>query len=323
MNTLDLLVILACLVLAAFFAGIETGIISIHRVRLRHRVKSGSRSARILQDFLDHPDRLLGTVLVGVNCCLVVGSVFAARIGMRLHPHWGVPISSVIMTLLFLIFSEYLPKAWFQSRPLERSLPFARLLKLFSHLLRPIILLINGVTNWLIPRAPAQARARQPFLSREDLKQLTRDLAQHGELPAAERKMIHRVFELASRTAGQIMIPRAQMGVLSSAATVGELLEAARRTGFRRFPLWSDERKAFAGIVNVADVLSAGEPNPADRAADFMRVPQFIPDYMPVDEILPRMRHGRQAVCLVTNIQSQVVGLLTTEDVLEEIVGNL
>ena len=320
MTTIEIVLMVACMAMAAFFSGIETGVISIHRVRLRHLVERSSRRARILQGFLNRPDRLLVTVLVGTNLCVVVCSVVGASLATYALPEWGKAVSSIIVTIIFLIFSEYLPKAWFQARPLERSLPFADVLQVSYFLLRPIGVVINGVTNLLAPKTVGHhARIRKPFVTREDLKTLTHELSQHGAISPEEHQMIDRVLELSRSVAGRIMKPRSGLVVVNDTTTVGEMLETARRTGFRRYPVYAERAKRFIGIVNIADVLSAGPEDMKCTVADYMRSPQFIPDYMPVDDILPRMKRTQQAMLLVTDAHSQVIGLVTTEDVLGEI----
>lgn len=320
MTAVELGLIFVCMAMAAFFAGIETGVISIHRVRLRHMVESGSRRAKILRNFLNRPDRLLVTVLVGENMCVVASSVVAASLASDILPEWGKSVSSVLMIALVLVFSEYLPKAWFQARPLERSLLFADMLHVSAYLLRPVGAVINAVTNLLVPKpGPHHARIRKPFVTREDLKTLTYELSQHGAISQDEHMMIDKVLELSSKVAGRIMTPRSKMVIVNDTTTVNEFLGIARQSGFRRYPVYSERENRFVGIVSVADILSAGPEDMACSVVDYMRSPQFVPDYMPVDDILPRMKRTQQAMLLVTDAHSQVVGLVTTENVLGEV----
>ncbi len=317
------LVIVICMLGEAFFSGMETGMISIQRLRLRHLVDEGSRRARILQNFLDHSDRLLGTTLVGTNICVVIASVLAASVAAAFYPAWGKLISSVVMTAMLLVFCEYIPKAWFRSRPLERCIEFAHALRLSWIALRPLGAAVIWLTRCIVPRSSRGDRDGQPFVTRDDLKILTKELGEDGVISPRERTMIHRVFELSSRTAGQIMIPIDQMTLVHASTTVPELLQKTRGCGFTRLPVYSEQEKKFTGIVNIFDVLSSGAGPNGGCAADYMRTPQFISENMPVDDILPRMRSLRQPMCLVTNADSNAIGLVTTEDVLEEIVGQL
>jgi len=317
-----LLIILLCLIGHAFFAGIETGVISIHRMRLRHFVRKGSRNARILESFLVDFDRLLGTTLVGTNICLVVPSVAATSIALRLDVPGAEGLSSVIMTLVVVVFTEYLPKAWFHSRPLERCTRFAGLLRISEVILMPISVAVLGVSKLISPGENKAFRKPDPFVTREDLKLLAREGEEDGVLSAKERYMIHRVIELSGKTAEDVMVPREKMVVAYADMRMPEFFALARECGLTRLPVVSRITGDFVGVINVFYVLSTGKEDDTRTVVDFVRPPQFIPASMPVDDILPRMRGGRQPMSLVTRGED-VIGLVTTEDILRTIVGKL
>lgn len=320
---LSLILIVGCMCCEAFFSGIETGMISIHRMRLRHFVRQGTPGAALLQEFLDSPDRLLGTTLVGTNICVVVTSVVAASLASRTLGEWGEPVSAVVVSLTLLTFCEYLPKAWFHGRPLDRSRRFVRLLRVAELALRPIAVLVVGLTRLLV-RGPSPAFSKPvPFVTREDVKLLARDGEKNGVLSPEERVMIHRVMELSGKRASQIMIPRDKMVVVNTETTLSEFFAKARESGYTRMPVFDEAQGAFTGIVNVFYALS---PQPLDTnrtAKDFERPPLLIPEDMPVDDIFPRLRRLRQPMALVTDDDGAVIGLVTTADILSEIVGKL
>lgn len=317
-----LLVIVVCLTGHAFFAGIETGVISIHRMRLRHFVRKGSRNAHILESFLVDFDRLLGTTLVGTNICLVIPSVAATSIAVRLGVPGGEGVASVIMTLVVVVFTEYLPKAWFHSRPLERCTRFAGLLRISEVILMPISFAILGITKLFSPSSKKAFRKPDPFVTREDLKLLAREGEEDGVLSAKERYMIHRVIELSGKTAEDVMVPRDKMVVAYDDMHMPEFFALARECGLTRLPVLSRKTGDFIGVINVFYVLYGGKQPDTRTVADFVRPPQFISADMPVDDILPRMRRGRQPMCLVAQGED-VIGLVTTEDILRTIVGKL
>jgi len=320
---LQIAVGLLCMTAAAFFSGIETGVISIHRLRLRHFVKLRQRAARILQDFLDEPDRLLGTVLIGTNLSVVTASVVATSVAIHLMGPWGEAVASVLTTVVLLIFCEYLPKAWFHVRPYERCARFAELLLLADIVMRPLSRAIIWLSRWLLPGPAASLTDADPFLSKDELKTLAGQGEQAGTITARERSMIHRVFDLSSKRAADIMVPRQKIQQVEPETPLAEFFEIARRSGLTRLPVHDRRTEKYVGIVNVFNAVSAGRDATGKTVAGYMRPPMFIPDSMPVGAILPRVRRFKQPMCLVTNAQNQVVGLLTTDDVLQEIVGKL
>jgi CBS domain containing-hemolysin-like protein len=292
-------------------------------MRLRHLVEEGDRAARILQSFLDRPDRLLGTTLVGVNLCIVVASVLAASSGRAAIGAWGEAAAGAVMTVTILIACEYLPKAWFQSQPLRRCRPFAVLLQFSWRLLRPVVGVLNWLTQWIIPSAAKESTAHPLFATKDEIDLLAKEGEAHGVLSPKQRLMIRRVVDLAHKQARAVMTPREKIISVAAQASVDECLAAARDSGFTRLPVFDRDQGLFVGIINIFDVLSEPSGSPRRRARDFMRSLLLIPEDTPLPEILPRLRLGRQPVCLVVNARSEVAGLVTTEDVLQEVVGKL
>ena len=320
---LQVLVLLACLGGQAFFAGMETGVISIHRMRLRHFIKQGSRPANILLGFLEESDRLLGTTLVGTNLCVVILAIVSAGIAVRFLGTWGEVLSMAVVSILVLTLGEYLPKAWFHARPIERCTRFAGALQFSEMAFRPLSGFVVWLTRGLVPGPSRTFSEPAPFVTREDLKILAHEGEKDGVLSPRERFMIHRVFELSGKTARQIMTPLAAMTYVDANLPVDGFFTVARSSRFTRIPVRDPAQRQFIGIVNVFHVLSSGEDTRDKTVTDFLRVPLFVSERMPVDDILPRLRRSRQPMCFVRDSANEVIGLITTEDILEEIVGQL
>jgi CBS domain containing-hemolysin-like protein len=226
------------------------------------------------------------------------------------------------MTVIIVLFAEYLPKAWFRSRPLERCERFAGLLRVTEIIFYPISFVIIGLARLISPGKKSTFAKPTPFVTREDLKILAKEGEKDGVLSPKERDMIHKVIEMSARKASDIMIPRDKMVVAYRSMPIPEFCALARESGFTRMPVIDRSGNRFCGIINVFHVLAANKNHDDKTVADFMRPPQFISDQLPVDDILPRMRRGKQPLCLVRKADS-VVGLVTTEDILRVIVGKL
>ncbi len=317
-----LFIILICMIGSAFFSGIETGVISIHRLRLRHFVRQGSTNAKTLEAFIQNFDRLLGTTLVGTNICLVIGSIVAATLAVKTNLPGGEATSSIIMTILIILFGEYLPKAWFRSRPLERCERFAGVLRISELLFMPLSFAIIGIARLISPGEKNTFAKPAPFVTREDLKTLAKEGEKDGILSPKERDMIHRVIELSGKNAEDVMIPLDKITQAYNDMKIPEFYALARHSGITRMPVANRETGEFVGIVNIFHLLSAENEESDKTVSDFMRPPQFISAEMPVDDILPRMRRGRQPISLVKK-DNKVIGLITTEDILRIIVGKL
>ena len=320
MMTAEIFLLLFCLAGSAFFAGVETGVISINRLRLQHLVRRQVPGAKTVRHFLTHSDLLLGTTLIGTNLLHVVSAVLAASIGQQVAGAAGAAGAGVVLLLVMLVFCEYIPKAWFQAAPARRTLPYAGLLRAAAVLLRPLSFLVNLAIRLLLPRRVGQDVEDKMLVTREELLHLAREGERSGVLTKHESEMIHGVFDLTHKTCATLMTPRDKMAFVTSAATPAEILALARVREFNRLPVYDPDQKSFVGVVHVFDVLADDAPA-GKTAADYLRPPQLVASYLPVDHLLPRMRVTRLPLFLVTDDRYEVIGLITLEDVLREITG--
>lgn len=318
----DLILILICLLGAGFFDGMETGIISLNRMRLRHLAETGDRAARILQNFIQQPDRLLGTTLVGTNICIVVASVISANWSSQMPP-WIQTVNAMATTLVILVFSTYLPKAWFQSYPLERCRPFANPLRWSSLILRPLINSMNWITNWIIPSSIAPKATRALVATKDEIDLLAQESADHGSLSPRQRIMIRRVLELSSKTARHIMTPRDKMAMIPASADISVLIAKVRESAHTRLPVCDEDGITIRGTLNFFDVMAGCEDCMGGSIKPYIRPALFIQETTPLMESFAKLRLSKQSMCLVVNAQSEVIGLITNQNVLQAIVGNL
>jgi len=318
----DLILILLCLLGAGFFDGMETGVISLNRMRLRHLAETGDRAARILQNFLQQPDRLLGTTLVGTNICIVIASVISANWTAQMHP-WFQTLNAIATSLIVLVCAAYLPKAWFQSHPLERCRPFANPLRWSSLILRPLINTMNWITNWIIPSATAPKATRALVATKDEIDLLAQESADHGALSPRQRIMIRRVLELSAKTARHIMTPRENMAILPAAADMTVLMTKVRESTHTRLPVCEEDGKTINGTINFFDVMAGCEDCINGSIKPYIRPALFIQENTPLMEAFAKLRLSKQSMCLVVNTQSEVIGLITNQNVLQAIVGNL
>lgn len=318
----EIILILICILSGGFFAGMETGVVSTNRLRLHHLLLRKTRGAQTLQYFLEHPDHLLGTTLVGTNLSHVAISVLSADLAVRAFGRTGSLLAPVAVTVAILVFSEYLPKAYFQSNPSHRTLPLIGLLRFFGVIFHPVNRAIIFITGLVFPRLPSGELETAGFLTRDELKKLTSEMDSDSKLGRARRQMIERVFDLTHKTCRQIMTGREHMTVVEASATREAVIRLANSSGYSRIPVCEGGPDSIKGILNILDVLGDDTGLPK-KAADFMRPASYVNADTPADELLAHMRMMRQPMAIVTDSASRVLGLVTTEDVLEEIVGEL
>ena len=316
---LQIMAVLLCVMGEAFFSGMETGIISIRRLRLRHRLREGDVAARSLGYFREKPDRLLGTTLVGTNLCVVVASVLWANMAARLWGVAGQAAATVVLTVVLLVFGEFIPKAWFHAQPYVRSARFVRPLRVAWIVFRPFGLAMTWLAGLILPGRSSGKKDLCALANRGEFKLLATEGAQDGILTTEEREMIHRTIELTDKPARAIMTPLEDMATVSSAGSLEAFLSLARDLDFSRFPVRDPDTGRFTGVVAVLDVLAVAHRG--KKAIDSATVsPVFIPADTPADEIMPILRLAHQSMGLVTGADGAVIGLVTTDDVLRQIV---
>lgn len=324
METFGLLMfILLGLAASFFFAGIETGMVSLNRLRLRHQVERRDRRAMILAGFLEDTDRLLGTTLIGnnlANVMVAVGvSVLVARAGGR-----GYLIELVVTVLValgVLIVAEIVPKTLYRRYSFRLCESSADLLAAVAWLFAPAVV----VFSWLLrrfSRGPEEvARLTPAYLSREELKVLARQGAAEGQLTPDASAMIGSVFDFQLKTVQEVMVPLAQTVTVPPDLPVEQIFALSERTEFARFPVL--DRGRVVGIVNVYEILFDDRPYAGKTAADLMRPAQFVRGTDRVDHILPVLRASRHPISIVVNPAGEPIGIITIEDIVEEIVGDI
>ncbi len=318
----EIAVLAACFIGAAFYAGMETGVVSVNRLRLHHLVRRNRKGARIIQKFLDEPDSLLGTTLVGTNICHVAVSVTAASIATSLLGTRGLWVASPLVTVALLIGGEYLPKAWFRSYPAYRVIPFARILLVSRYVFYPIGMAVTTLARYAVPAPDPDQKKKEPLITREEIMHLTRESEQAGSFSADERRMIHGVLELTRKPCGSIMVPRDRMITVQADSSTDDLIQLVRDKGFSRLPVLDAAGNQFIGVTHIRDVLT--DPGRSRKTArDYVRPPQIVPASLSAEQVLPRMQQSRQPMALVADDRDEIVGLVTIEDILEEIVGTL
>lgn len=326
MIELKIVLLVVCLLFSAFFSGMETGIVSVSRLRLLHLVRNGDRNANLIFRYISDPDKLLGTMLVGNNIVNVIISTVLTALAIEIASQHSVAtaltVSSAISTIALLVFGEFLPKAWFSSRPLSRCLPFATLLRFIEWLLTPLSLIMLFITEHLLP-SDEQDGASGKIVTREHLQWLARNSEASGLISPLESLMISRSLALQTKTASTIMTPMSKVKALSPDSTLGDVSKLAISSGHGKFPVIDSVANECKGILYVQDVLARISGNPDDKVIDFVREPFYINNSARADDILPLLRHKGQRMAIVRDNAGVLQGIVTIDAILGIIVGNL
>lgn len=316
-----ILIILICVLGEAFFSGSEIAIISVDKLRLRHSAKAGHRPSRLALEMLKKPEWILGTTLLGTNIFTITSTtLISSQLYILLGP-MGIPIAIAIMAFTNWIFAEIVPKSVFQQLTNSLTPRIAYVLRGFSLLFFPLIWLFSKTAGLLASLfGGAKADLKVPFISKEELKLLMRMTTDKGDVKPSERKMISRLLTFTETEAQDIMLPLIDVAALSDKTFVKEAIQQFVQTKHRRLPIYSDRIDKIIGILNSFDIL---DENKNKKIKPFIRAAFYIPPTMSVSVLLEQLQSTGSNMAIVVDEFGGAKGIITIEDILEEVVGEI
>ncbi len=325
---LSLVVVLFCLLLSAFFAGSETALTASSRASMARLEKQGNKRAAIVNRLLESRERLIGALLLGNNAVNIAASALATGILLVWFGKAGVFYATVGMTTVIVIFSEVLPKTAAFNAPDRLALLAARPMQVVVKLLGPVLMGIEALVRWLLRFIGMHVGEDQQVLSaREELRGAVDLFHREGGVEKLDRDMFGGVLDLRELVLSDVMIHRTNMITLNADDPPAELVNAVIASPVTRMPLWRGNPENIVGVLHVKDLLRAlhavdGDAAKVDIAA-LLTPPWFVPDTRPVSEQLKAFRRRKTPFALVVDEYGEVEGLVTLEDILEEIVGDI
>ena len=316
-----LLAIFALILMSAFFSCSETAMMALNRYRLRHLVNEGHRGASRANLLLQRPDRLLGVILMGNNLVIFVAASFATVVGQRLlGDNFGPPVSAVLLALLVLIFAEVMPKTVAAQRPETLAFPSSYILQPLLKVSQPVVVFINVIANCLAAPMIARAKKQTDDLSADELRTVVNE---RTSLPRERQDMLLGILDLENATIDDIMVPRSAVAGIDIEDDATEIVDAIRGSEHTRLPVYRENINDVVGILHLrraARFLRQEEFTKADLVQE-TEEPYFVPKGTPLHTQLVHFQRERQRVGLVVDEYGDVQGLVTLEDILEEIVG--
>ncbi len=331
MDTYDWLaiaVVLVCLLISAAFAGAETALTASSRATMLQLAKQGDRRAAIVNRLLEARERLISALLIGNNSVNIIASSLATAVLIAWFGDRGVLYSSIIMTLLIVIFAEVLPKTVAFNAPDRFALAVARPIAWTVRLLTPALVAIEALVNWLLRRFGMQVGEGPSIISpHEELRGAVDLLHREGGVEKHDRDMFSGLLDLRDLTVSDVMIHRTEMITINADDPPEEVVKAALEAAVTRVPLWRGKPDNIIGTLHAKDLLRAIHAADGDLAkvdiAAVVRPPWFVPDIRPLSEQLKAFRRRKTQLALVVDEYGEVEGLVTLEDILEEIVGDI
>lgn len=319
--TLHLLGLCALFLLSAFFSGSETALTALDRLRLRYLVEKKRPGAARLETLLDQPDRLLSGILIGNNLVNIAASVFATALFIELYGDRAELLTILVMTPVLLVFSEVFPKTYAAQNAERVSFFILRPILLVLWLLAPLIWLVSGIAG-LLTRVFHRGVER-PLISEDEIRTMINVGEQSGVVAEEQRKMLHGIFELSQSRVRDLMVPRTEVVGIEVSTPFAEVLHQVQVARHSRFPVYEESLDNVIGIVHSKDILNyVDRPEAFDiRAA--ARPPYFAPESKRVESLLQSFRERHVHLAIVVDEYGGVEGIVTLEDVIEEVFGNI
>ncbi|MCX5801020.1 MAG: hemolysin family protein [Candidatus Eisenbacteria bacterium] len=314
-----LIVIAACVCLSAFFSGSETGVVSLNRIRLRHMIRSGDKRAERLSKLLVQQEGVLAATLIGTNLFNIIAAAVATVLLARNFGAASAIFSTLIVTPILVVFAEVIPKSYFRLRADTAMLSVCRPLSAATFVLTPFVRLTSFFVRSLFTFTGATKRS--PFVTREELKSIVRESAERGALRLRERDMLQGVLNFSKTVARDVMIPLREVASIEEKAGVGELGELVRSRGHTRIPVYRERVDEVVGFINVFDVLY--DEDRGDGMSRFVRPIPVVPEIKRLDRLLIEMLRARVPIALVVDELGTCAGIVTVEDIIGEIMGEL
>lgn len=310
------------IIISAFFSGSETGLISLNRYRLRHLAKAGNPGAARANRLLSRPDRLIGIVLLGNNFANILASSIATIIAIRLLGEAGVAVAALLLTIVVLIFAEVAPKTLAALHPERFAFPASFVLGPLLRAFYPIVWVINTIANGLLRIFGISASdAPTHTLSSEELRTVVNEAG--AMIPQRHQKMLLNILDLEKVTVEDIMIPRNEIGGVDLGDEWEDIVRQITNSQHTRLPVYRGDIDHVVGIVHLRNVLSLQRYGELTREnfAGVIREPYFIPEATPLNTQLLNFQKQRRRMGLVVDEYGDIQGLVTLDDILEEIVG--
>ena len=321
--SVQIVVLIILLFASGFFSASETALMAIGKIEVRHMVEQNVKGAKKLAKLLEDPNKLLGSILVGNNLVNIGASSLATVVATKIAGNAGVGIATGVMTILVLIFGEITPKSLSTQNTQKIALFVATPISIIVTVFSPIVRVLMFITNGMLRLFGVDPNATKPFITPDELKTIVNVSHEEGVLMDEEKEMICNVFDFGSTSAKDVMVPRTDMIAIESDATYEEILALYKQDTCSRMPVYKDSIDNIIGILHIKDLLLHDFTQKTFNVNDFLREAYFVHEFKHTDELFKEIRTHKVGMCIVLDEYGGTAGLVTLEDLIEEIVGDI
>lgn len=321
----QMILLLVLLILSAFFSMSETALMSLSKIRIRHMVEEGVKGAKLVEKLIEDPNKLLGAILIGNNIVNIGASAIATSLAVKVSggSESAVVVVTGIMTVLILIFGEITPKSIAKQKSEEVSLKVSKPIKLCVFIFKPFVAIFTIISSVFIRLFGGDPKATEPFITEEELKTMVGVSEEEGVLEDVEKEMIFNVFDFADLQVKDVMVQRVDVTAVEVTGSYEDLLKIIKEDQYSRIPVYDDTIDDIIGILNVKDLIIAGYKGGEFKVTEYMREPLYTFEFKKITELFNEMKKSRNHMAVVLDEYGGTVGIVTIEDLVEEIVGDI
>ena len=321
-QALQILIVIGLLALSAFFSSSETAMMAVNKIRVRNLADAGLSSAQTLMKVLDNQPKMLSAILIGNNIVNISASSLATILVTRAFGDMYVGVGTGILTLLVLIFGEITPKTSATLYSETMALRFAKPIYMIMQVLTPVIFIVDKLSQGVLRLLHVDPNKKQDAITEDELRTIVEVSHEEGVIESDEKKMIYNVFDFGDSVAKDIMVPRIDMTFIDVNATFSEVIEVFREVKYTRYPVYEDTTDNVIGIINIKDLLLT-ENQKKFCIRDYLREPLYTYEFKKTAELMVELRKTQNNIAIVLDEYGATAGLITLEDMLEEIVGEI
>ena len=318
----ELIFLVILLLLSSFFSCAETALTTVNKIRMRTLSEAGNKRAKRVLRITKDSSKMLSAILIGNNLVNISASALATALAIDLYGNAGAGIATGILTFLILIFGEISPKTLATIHSEKLALAFCGIIQFLMTILTPVIFVINKLAMGFLFLLGVNPKKQQNAITEEELRTIVDVSQETGVIEDEEREMIHNLFDFGDAKVKEIMIPRIDTTFVSIDASYEEVLEIVREDMFTRIPVYEDSTDNVVGIINVKDLLLF-DPKKEFHIRDIMREPFYTYEHKNTSDLFMEMRQSSISIAIVLDEYGTTAGLVTLEDLLEEIVGEI
>ncbi len=321
-DAIQLLTLLILVLLSSFFSSAETALTTVNRIRLQALSEEGDKRADIVLKTIENSSKMLSAILIGNNLVNNFSAALATALAIKMFGSGAVGIVTGILTIIILIFGEITPKTYATVNSEKLSLSYASVILFLMKLLTPVIIIINTICRFLLKLMHVDADSSLNTMTEKELRTIVDVSHKEGVIEKEEREMIYNVVDFGDSQARDVMVPRADVVSVSENASYAEVREIFHSEKYTRLPVYKNDRDNITGILNIKDFFFCNDTEDF-KVTDVMYEPYFTYEYKKTSELLIEMQKSSVSIAIVLDEYGAAVGMVSLEDLLEEIVGEI